>query len=71
MGDYYGVRMRGVVKLEFVGTWNRILGRRASTWSWTHEASIKHPVDDIVQYAKLDRADFIPWGEIAYQPEDW
>lgn len=64
MGMYTGLRFKGVVKKEYREMMDEI--HQGVEWSDFVEA-----FPFLNEYAKQDRAEFIPRGVLCYMPNDW
>jgi hypothetical protein len=64
MGMYTGLRFKGVVKQEFREMIDEI--NQGAEWS---EFTEQYPF--LKEYAKQDRAEFIPRGALSYMPNEW
>jgi hypothetical protein len=64
MGMYTGLRCKFIVKKEF----RPLIKRLMDNGDWTEIAS---GYDFIEKFAEYPRADFIPFGALAYMPDEW
>lgn len=68
MGMYTGLRFKGYVKPEFREEFKRFTDMSLD-WQERKWDKFSDPV--LQNYSKIERASFIPYGALAYMPDDW
>ena len=70
MGMYTGLRFKAIIKEEYREAINELM-ERDTMESWLDTTEGYPEMEFAKEYAEMSRSDFIPFGSLAYMPDEW